>query len=253
MKYLTKTQLILYTGAALCWAAGAFFAFCMIGYGMTALVLAFGGICLALFAMLSRRDTRMSRRLRLALVLFLTVGFCCFLAAEIPVLLDARSAPDTAAPYLIVCGAGINGTQPSRSMTDRLERALLWLRENPDGVAILSGSQGPGEELSEAQVMYRWLMEKGVPADRLIPEDKAGSSYENIQNSLALITERGGDPAGRVAILSSEYHLHRLGYMAQRMGCQPVLVAARTTKVSLFINYAIREAFAMWELWVFGM
>ena len=55
-----------------------------------------------------------------------------------------------------------------------------------------------------------------------------------------------------MAFLSSEYHLHRLGWMARRLGCEPKLVAARTTMPVLFLNYAIREAFAMWKLWVFG-
>ena len=97
--------------------------------------------------------------------------------------------------------------------------------------------------------MVDWLTARGVDPARLILEDQARDSFENIQNSLALL---GPDP-GRVAILSSEYHLHRLGYMAEKMGCEPVLVAAKTSIFPLFVNYAVREAFAMWELWVFGM
>ena len=97
--------------------------------------------------------------------------------------------------------------------------------------------------------MVDWLTARGVDPARLILEDQARNSYENIANSLALL---GPDP-GRVAILSSEYHLHRLGYMAEKLGCQPVLIAAKTSIFPLFVNYAIREAFAMWRLWVFGM
>ena len=96
--------------------------------------------------------------------------------------------------------------------------------------------------------MFDWLAERGVDPARLILEDRATDSYENIQYSLALL---GPDP-GRVAILSSEYHLHRLEYMAEKLGCEPVPVAARTSNPVMFLNYAVREAFAMWKLWVFG-
>lgn len=253
MTQLTKVQKGFYIAAGIFFLLGIFFEFCMIGYLMSALVCWALALWLALYAMLSRRNTAMTRRLRLALVLFVTVGFPFFLAAEIPVLLDARSDSDTSAPWLIVCGAGVNGSVPSRSMTDRLAEAMDWLEANPDGTAILSGCQGPGEDLSEAQAMYDYLTEKGVDPTRLLREDKARNSRENIENSLDIIAARGGDPTGRVAILSSEYHLHRLGYMGKKLGCQPVLVAARTTRFSLFVNYAIREAFAMWKVWVFGI
>ena len=253
MRDLTKTQKWLYAAAALCLGLSIFYEFVPIGYRMTAVVFLFGAVWLALYAMFSRQNTKLSRRMRLAMVLFVTLGFPCFLAAEIPVLRDARSDEDTSAPYLIVCGAGVNGTVPSRSMTDRLSRAMDWLAENPEGVAILSGAQGPHEDVTEARAMFGWLTDQGIDPARLRMEDRAENSLGNIRCSLELIEKDGGDPSGRVAILSSEYHLHRLGWMARKLGCQPVLVAAKTTKVSLFINYAVREAFAMWKLWVFGM
>lgn len=250
---LTKTQRVLFGLAAACLAAGAVFEFCMIGYRMTALVFWGGAGCLVFFGVLTPKKTAWARGLRVLAAAGLAVGFGLFLAAEIPVICRAHSDPDASAPYLIVCGAGVNGSVPSRSMTDRLERTVDWLAENPSGVAILSGCQGPGEDLSEAEAMYIWLTARGIKPARLLLEDRAADSRQNIEYSLALIAQNGGDPTGRVAILSSEYHLYRLGYMAKKLGCQPALVAAPTTKVSLLINYAVREAFAMWKIYLFGM
>ena len=237
-----------YIGAAVSAGISALFAFALVGYRMMALAFLGLAAVLALFGALSGRHTAAARRVRVTMIVILLIGAGCFLAAEIPVLLDCRSAADTAAPHLIVCGAGVHGSVPSRSLTDRLRAALDWLQANPDADAVLSGCQGPGEDLSEAQAMFDWLAERGVDPARLILEDRATDSYENIQYSLALL---GPDP-GRVAILSSEYHLHRLGYMAEKLGCEPVLVAARTSNPVMFLNYAVREAFAMWKLWVFG-
>ena len=237
-----------YIGAAVSAGISALFAFALVGYRMMALAFLGLAAVLALFGALSGRHTAAARRMRVTMIVILLIGAGCFLAAEIPVLLDCRSAADTAAPHLIVCGAGVHGSVPSRSLTDRLRAALDWLQANPDADAVLSGCQGPGEDLSEAQAMFDWLAERGVDPARLILEDRATDSYENIQYSLALL---GSDP-GRVAILSSEYHLHRLEYMAEKLGCEPVPVAARTSNPVMFLNYAVREAFAMWKLWVFG-
>ncbi len=251
MRKLTRTQKWLYAASAACLALCIFYKFVPIGYHITAMMFLGFAAWLALFALFST-PTRAGRVMRWLLVLGVAAGLPLFLVAEIPVLRDARSDENTSAPYLIVCGAGVNGSTPSRSMTDRLRQALAWMDENPDSAVILSGGQGPGEDLSEARAMYDWLTAQGADPDRLLLEDQSATSYENLQNSLALIGSQGGDPAGKVAILSSEYHLHRLGWMAERLGCQPVLVAAPTTKASLFINYAIREALAMWKIWIFG-
>lgn len=250
IKNLTKAQRILFSLAAVCLVLGAVFGFCLVGYLMTALVFWGLAACFAFYGVLAPKKTAAARWWRRGMSALLAVGLVLFLAAEIPVLADCRSDADTSAPHLIVCGAGVNGSIPSLSLTDRLDQALVWLEANPGSDAILSGSQGPGEDLSEAQAMFDWLTARGVDPARLILEEQAGSSYENIANSLALISPAETNP--RVAILSGEYHLHRLGCMARKLGCEPVLVAARTTKPSLFINYAVREAFAMWKLWIFG-
>ena len=240
---------VLFIGSGLLAALAVFFEFALVGYRMSAVLFLAGAAVLAIFGWLAGKTTKAAKAARISLVVFLFIGCGCFLAAEIPVLTDCHSDPNTAADHLIVCGAGIKGSIPSRSLIDRLEAALAWLDENPDSNAILTGSQGPDEDVSEARAMVDWLTERGVDPARLILEEQADDSFENIQYSLALL---GPDP-GRVAILSSEYHLHRLGYMAERMGCEPVLVAAKTSIFPLFVNYAVREAFAMWKLWVFGM
>ena len=247
---LTRTQKGLFIAAGACLALAAFFRFCLLGFGMTALCFLGLAVCDAVFALL---DMKKAGRLRLALILALAVGLGCFLAGEIPVLADAHSAKDTGADYLIVCGAGVNGSEPSLSLLNRLDDAYDWQAAHPGGKAVLSGGQGPREDVSEAQCMFDWLTARGVDPARLFREDRSADSYENLANSLALIAADGGDTSGRIAVLSSEYHLHRLMYMAERLGFEPVPVAARTTNPFIFVNYAVRESFAMWELWIFGM
>ena len=55
------------------------------------------------------------------------------------------------ADAVVVLGAGVNGTQPSLSLRTRLDAALDYLEENPDIPVVLTGSQGYGEAITEAQ------------------------------------------------------------------------------------------------------
>lgn len=222
------------------------------GYGMTALCLLALGLYLIFSGLMVMWDTKTAKRLRLAVRVCVVIGFGLFLTAEIPILMDARSDEDTAADWVIVMGAGINGTEPSESLSERLTAAEAWLRSHPDARAVVSGSQAPDELLSEARVMYDWLVERGVDPARVFMEEQADNSCENLVFSRRIIEENGGAPHGVVALLSSEYHLHRLRYMAERLGMRPVCVAARTERLSLAVNYFIREAFALWKCRLFG-
>ena len=151
----------------------------------------------------------------------------------------AKGAPEAEADYLIVLGAGVNGTVPSLSMLNRLTAARAYLEAHPGCVAVVSGGQGPGEEISEAEAMSRWLRANGVDGNRLLLEDRATTTLENLAFSFALIPPEGRD---RVAVVSSEYHLYRAEYLARCLGYTVAGVPARTTLPALRANYYIREA-----------
>ena len=117
---------------------------------------------------------------------------------------------------------------------------------------VPSGGQGPGENMTEAEAMGIWLEARGVAPERIVLEPEATSTWENLANSFALIRERGGEPDGNCAILTSEYHLCRAKLMAADQGVEAYGVAARTSMPTLMINYFIREAFAVTYYRIFG-
>lgn len=241
-----------FLAAAVLLALAAFFAFVPAGYIASAMCFLFFSAVCALFGLMRLWDTKAAKTLSRLAAGCLAVLLALFWAAEIPVIADMRSDKDTSADYAIVFGAGVNGTTPSLSLLDRLEAALRWLEEHPDGIAVVSGCQGPNEQVSEARVMFDWLTARGIEPERVVMEEQAGSSYENVLYSLALIEKLGGDPTGRVALISSEYHLHRLCMIAGTFGCEYVRVAGETSIFPLKINYAVREAFGVWRIWVLG-
>lgn len=243
---------LFYIAALFLLLCAAVFKFIFVGYGTMALTLFFCAVCCGFFGLLHGRKEKAARVLRIAAIVVLILGFGCFMAAETPVLLGSRSDGDTSADYVIVMGAGINGSVPSLSLQSRLNTACDWLLENPDSMAILSGGQGPGENLTEAQCMYDWLTARGIAPERLILEDRATNTYENIKYSLEILEARGISSPDALAIVSSDYHLCRIRMIAGHFGFDALCQASHTPYLSLYLNCAIREAFALWEIWVFG-
>lgn len=238
-----KLSLIL---AVVCILAGCVFRFAMPGHD-------FIGYLLWLLAVLIFAFPRLSKTWRIVLAALLVLGAAVFAVFEAPVVSNAKTDADPQSDYLIVLGAGVNGSAPSLSMVNRLEAALDYLEAYPDAVAIVSGGQGAGEDVTEASAMHDWLIAHGVPESRIVQEEQSTSTRENLENSFAIIRSRGGDPAGGVAVVSSEYHLYRAKQMARALGAKPLGVAAETTLPTMRANYFIREAFAAAYMQVFGV
>ena len=89
--------------------------------------------------------------------------------------------------YIIVLGAHVDGTRMTLALLERARRALLYLEENPGTKAVLSGGKGTGENISEAEAMYRYLTGHGIDGSRLILEEKSTSTKENLAFSLRKI------------------------------------------------------------------
>ena len=219
--------------------AAVVFAVAMTGHTFVAALCAFIALVIVYFHFVRRRG------LRIAAAIVLAAGIAVFGVIEAPIVAGARTdAPDDV-EYLVVLGAGLHGDVPSLSLTDRLEGALAWLEAHPDCVAVVSGGQGPGETMTEGEAMGIWLEARGIDPSRIIVEDKATSTQENLEYSFALIRGRGGEPDGNCAIVTSEYHLYRAKALAARQGVECFGVAARTSWPTLMLNYFIREGFAV--------
>ena len=95
------------------------------------------------------------------------VVFVSFVIIEFKIWRGGKSDPREDTECLVVLGAGVYGTRPSASLRSRMEAALGYLNEHPTVSAILSGGQGPGEDITEAEAMRRYFTEHGIQQDRL--------------------------------------------------------------------------------------
>lgn len=157
-----------------------------------------------------------------------------------------------ACDYIVVLGAGVRGTVPSLTLQERIQAAYDYLSANPQTIAILSGGQGPGEEISEAACMYRELTALGIDGSRLLQEGKSTSTIENLRFSLEVARQETGVRPTAIGIVSSEYHIFRAKAFAKDLGLEPMGIPARTSWFALRLNYYLREVAAVWKYLVLG-
>lgn len=155
---------------------------------------------------------------------------------------------DGANDYAIVLGAKVNGEVPSLSLHYRIDAALDYANQYPHVKLILSGGQGPDEMMTEAEAMRRYLVEKGIEAERLILEEESTTTYENLLFSKKLMPES----VKSVTIITSDYHLARARILAEKIGFESTdAVAANTPKV-VETKLKTRERLALLKTYLIG-
>ncbi|MBR0208572.1 MAG: YdcF family protein [Oscillospiraceae bacterium] len=110
----------------------------------------------------------------------------------------------------------IRGDQISRILARRLDLALkLYRRSGEKALLVVSGGKGSDETVSEASAMRGYLLERGVPGERILMEDQSHSTRENLRFTDQLLLERGG--GGRIALVTSGYHIFRCVWIAHEL------------------------------------
>ena len=127
--------------------AALVFRFALRGYSYIAHTLTFFAALIVLHRFLPRLWWRV-------VVVLVCVGLVYFFIVEIPIIKNARTDKDAERPYLVVLGAAVHGDYASLSLVHRLQGALDYMEQYPDSVAIVSGGQGRGENMTEAKCMY---------------------------------------------------------------------------------------------------
>ena len=143
--------------------------------------------------------------------------------------------------YVVVLGAQVRKDVPSRALKKRLDEALSYAEKNPETILILSGGQGSGEDITEAQCMKEYLIAQGISEKRMVLEEKSTSTKENLAFSHEL-TGCADSPTG---IISNNFHVYRAVKLAQKLGyTSPQGIAAESDPI-MQVHYVVREVFAL--------
>ena len=131
--------------------------------------------------------------------------FISYLAFLVFVLSGMLSRTPEKLDYLIVPGAAVNGDKPSDALKLRIDRAAEYLEKNPETVCIATGAVEEDGEISEAECISRGIVEKGISQDRIIREELATTTVENMKNSAVFIE---GASSG-VGVATNGFHVAR--------------------------------------------
>lgn len=104
---------------------------------------------------------------------------------------------------------------PGKPLARRLQKTAELMKACPGSICIVTGGQGDDEPCSEAEAMRDYLVSLGIDSDRIILEDQAGNTLENIEFTKSLMEEMG--IADRpVACVSTDFHIPRIRYLSNR-------------------------------------
>ena len=147
---------------------------------------------------------------------------CMLLGSVVCGIRAAKHVPDYNKDFIIILGCGFrkDGTL-TPLLKGRVDKALefrrtQFLATGKRAVFIPSGGQGPNESMPEAEAMYRYLRENGIPEDDIIKEDRSVNTYQNMMFSKQIIDRTGH--RSNVMFSTTNYHVFRSGVWAADVG-----------------------------------
>ena len=232
-----------------------FLKFCIPGYSFSALVCMVLIAIILFYSFMPLVGLKFPAFARFTTRLFTVVLILALLvvgATEAVIIRKSFGDPQESVDYVVVLGAKVNPHGPSVSLWDRICGAYEYAEDHPDTTLILSGGQGTDEPITEAECMYRELVELGIHPNRLRMEDEATSTWENLKFSLDLIETETGVRPTKIGVLSSEYHLFRASLFAKACDVEFVGIPARTSRWGQRINHFMREVAGVWHYLILG-
>lgn len=144
----------------------------------------------------------------------------------------------------VTLGIRTDTNGPSPLLMGRIMATKVYLDKTPSACAVLSGGKCKRDYTAEAKCMYDTLLKLGVDGDRLIIEDKALSTYENLLFSNRIISEQNKEK--NLAIVSDSFHHLRARLIAKKLGIKAHIGAVNSKSPFLYIpTYYVREWVAL--------
>lgn len=165
-----------------------------------------------------------SRRVKIAVGAVLSAG-AVIAVINLAFILTPRITPlSEEADYVLLLGGGISkdGVLP-KSVMARVEKTAEYMNAHPDTICVVTGGTLYWLPCPEAPEMKRQLVLAGVEEHRILTEDQALDTIQNLELSCQLLSETLGVSKqtileSRVIIVTSRFHLHRAELLASRLG-----------------------------------
>lgn len=189
--------------------------------------------------------------LRVLLYLIITLGVGSFLIIESFIIYYGSEKSFKESDYLLILGAGLRGEQLSMTLHQRMIKGMEFLEKYPNTKVIVSGGQGPGEDITEAEAMKRYLISNGISENQIIKEEKSTSTEENLIYSREVIKKLDSRDDMKITLITTNFHMFRSKFLANRFGLD-VYSAPSDLHPLLIPNYYVREYLAVINSYLFN-
>lgn len=179
--------------------------------------------------------------IKIGIGIFVTICSLIFAVVFGNILYYGQNKKIDNASYLIVLGAKVNGTTVSRALRYRLDEAVNYMLEFPETKAIVSGGQGNGEDISEAEAMFQYMVKQGIEKNRIIKEEASTNTRENIENSIVFMEK----PRGSTLIVTNSFHVYRAVEIGKKQGIENLGSLSAPTDKIMWVHYHVREVLAV--------
>lgn len=280
----------------LIWVFTAAAVLCLVYYGVIVLYAGFGTSFAVLWLLIGgffgataagihfyqKYPERVPLWLPVSFVTLCASGLMIVLVTQILIFGRIPAAAEPSLDYVIVLGAKVKPDGSlSKTLKLRLDKALEYMKENPETMLVLSGAKGDAEPCSEADAMEIYLLGQGADPDHLLKEEQSFSTVENLAYSRVMIEKREnlleqerkaeadrllraqgeiegvpetGAPANntpvlarqpRVGIITSNFHLCRAAMIAKKQDYGTVYGIASEADKVLLVHFSLRDGIAL--------
>ncbi len=228
-------------------------------------------LALFLLYLLTKQYLKYPKRIPLSLIVSLHVclalGILVFVITGALIFMHVNKQVEPHLDYVLVLGSKLDKKElAGKTLIARLDKAKEYLDANESAVLVLSGGVSAGQSISEAEVMAAYLMNIGVPAERLLLEIQSRNTRENILYSQALIMKETRDRRRenplkkniiqgrvlyaeerpqRIGIITSDFHTYRSMLLAQKADLGEFYMLSADSDPRNMLNMYLRECLAI--------
>jgi uncharacterized SAM-binding protein YcdF (DUF218 family) len=191
---------------------------------------------------------KLPKLIQYSLKIFLVCFVLSFIIFQSLILYNMRNTSKAGADYIIVLGCQVVGEYASVPLLNRGYTAIGYLKKNPETMAVLTGGQGSGENISEAEALRRLLLENKIDKERILLEDKSKNTRENFifSNELYDLSDKN------IIIVTSDYHMLRALSIAKKLKYASVSGLPGRSQRSVLPAFLLREYVTVLYYKIFG-
>ncbi|MFI6427975.1 YdcF family protein [Promicromonospora sp. NPDC050880] len=151
---------------------------------------------------------------------------------------------------VVVLGTAIDGERVTPALRNRLETAVEYVERNPDALVVVAGGRGPGESITEALAMERFLRAQGVAPRAILEEERSTSTAENFAFTKNLLDARL-EEGYTTLFVTNDFHVLRANELSRRAGLESTHLHAGTPWYEVPVDYT-RELLALGKFLAVG-